>query len=115
MNSHLLAFIERLHSAEVERRCLRQDVTRLKGEREDIEHMLVSERELRTRLAKEENSLRRKVEKLQKNMRVMVDGAKYDALLSDMKLAVEREEKAQKQLKDYASQLEDIEKRFVST
>jgi len=111
MNSHLLSFIERLHTAEVERRYLRQDVTRLKGEREDIEHMLVSEKELRTSLAKEENSLRRKVEKLQKNMRAMVDATKYDALLIDMKSVVEREEKAQKQLKDYASYLEDIEKR----
>ena len=113
MNSHILAFIERLHAAEVERRCLRQDVARLKGEREDIEHLLESERELKTSLAKEENSLRRKSEKLQKKMRAMVDASKYDTLMSDLKLAMEREEKAQKQLEDYARQMGDIEKRFV--
>ena len=113
MNSHILAFIERLHAAEVERRYLRQDIARLKGEREDIEHLLESERELKTSLVKEENSLRRKLEKLQKKMRDMVDASKYDTLVSDLKLAMEREEKAQKHLEDYARQMGDIEKRFV--
>ena len=113
MNSYILAFIERLHAAEVDRRCLRQDISRLRGEREDIEQLLASERALKANSTKEESSLKRKLEKLRDSMRHMVDASKYDALVNDMKLAMVREEKAQKQLEDYAKQLEYIEKRFV--
>ena len=113
MNSYMLAYIERLHAAQVETKYLRQDIARLKGERDDIEHFLVSERELKASWAKEESSLRRKIGKLQKKMCDMVDAGKYDALVNDMRSAMEREEMAQKQLEDYTKQLEDIEKRFV--
>lgn len=111
MNSQVLAFIERLHAAEVERKILRQDVTRIKGEREEIEHLLRSERELKQSLGKEETTLRRKLGRMQSKMRDMVDANKYDALVSDLRLTMEREEKAQVQLKECTKQLADIEKR----
>lgn len=114
MNSHVLAFIERLHAAEVERKTLRQDAVRLKEEREDIEHLLKSERELKNSIGREESSLRKRLDKMQRRMRDMIHSDKYDALASDLRRAMEREEKAHKQLAEYTKQLESIEKRCGS-
>ncbi|XP_065060091.1 coiled-coil domain-containing protein 171-like [Rhopilema esculentum] len=111
MKNQLLAFIERLHAAEIERKSFRHNLMRLNEERNNLENFLRSERQHKTNLAEEGSAMQRQLDKMKARMINMVDAERYDALCDDLNVALEREAKAQKMLEEYTKQLQDLENR----
>ncbi len=111
MNHHILAFTQRLHSAELERRSLRQDLSRVKQEREDLDKLLGVERSIKDNLESGETALRQKLRDLEEQFEDTVHVDRYQAVCDDLNMALKREEQAQGLLEEQTKQMEEMGKR----
>eukprot|EP00794_Sanderia_malayensis_P009753 gene9753-10750_t len=112
LNQHILAFTQRLHSTELERRALRKDVARLSQIRDDMEKQLSTEKVVKENAASEELALRAKLGELEEKLEDRVHVQRYQAVCDDLSMALKREEQAQCLLEEQTKQMEEMGKRM---
>ena len=111
ISQHILAFTQRLHSAELERRSLRQDLSRVKQEREEIEILLTTERETKENIQHVERGLCKKINSLEDQIEDMIHVERYQAVCDNLDMALKREEQAQGLLQEQTKQMKEMGKR----
>ncbi|XP_033113487.1 coiled-coil domain-containing protein 171-like [Anneissia japonica] len=101
LQKHVLEFTQRLHAAEVERRSLRIEVSKLRKDSEDLKES-----------EEKNNVLSQQLDDLQRQRKHLIEKEKFESVCRELSSALQREHKAQEILNEQSNQLEEMSMRL---
>ncbi|XP_048583728.1 coiled-coil domain-containing protein 171 isoform X2 [Nematostella vectensis] len=108
LQGHILGFTQRLHTAEVERRSLRLELSQAKHEASELmNNQAGSQGEMR-RMQEASRGLEDKIQNMKEQMLSMVPVARFESVCEELNNALKREQQAQALLNEQTTQMQEI-------
>ncbi|XP_020628839.1 coiled-coil domain-containing protein 171-like isoform X2 [Orbicella faveolata] len=112
LQNHILGFTQRLHSAEVDRRSLRLELSKSKQETSELKSAQSSADSQHRKAKEEARGLEERLQEMKEEMLSMVPVARFENICEELNNALKREQQAQALLNEQTAQMQEMGERL---
>ncbi|KAJ7371526.1 hypothetical protein OS493_024866 [Desmophyllum pertusum] len=112
LQNHILGFTQRLHSAEVDRRSLRLELSKSKQESSELKSAQSSTESQHRKTKDEARGLDERLQEIKEEMLSMVPVARFENVCEELNNALKREQQAQALLNEQTAQMQEMGERL---